>query len=92
LPKIIFELDLSDELAQVVKEKGLLSSESLAKLIKREIDSNQPLTKYQLPVTWESWMKGLVAPELLGKGKILVSEEEFISPIDAVWKANQKKN
>jgi hypothetical protein len=92
MPKIIFELDLSDELAQIAKEKGLLSSQSLAELIKREIDSSEPLTKHELPVTWESWMEGVVAPELLGKGKILVSDEEFIAPIDDAWEANQKEN
>ncbi|MDL2321586.1 hypothetical protein LJC47_04510 [Desulfosarcina sp. OttesenSCG-928-B08] len=35
------------------------------------------------PPEFQPWMVGRVAPELFGKGKIRVSDEEFMKPIEA---------
>jgi len=86
MPRIAFELDLPETLAKAAAEKGLLSSQAVIEMIKREVDQATAASS----VRSQPWMEGIVPPHLLGQGKILVDDDQFIAPIDTEWKSAGK--
>ena len=42
------------------------------------------------PVRHQPWMEGIVPPHLLGQGKILVDDDQFMVPIETEWEAAGK--
>ncbi|MDR0354157.1 MAG: hypothetical protein LBJ64_00200 [Deltaproteobacteria bacterium] len=91
MPRIAFELDLPDSLAKAADEKGLLSSQAMLELLKREVANTAPSPKAVFKAGHQPWMDGVVAPELMGRGKILVADDQFIAPIEAEWEAAGKR-
>jgi|GEM_PF-5892326 hypothetical protein len=92
MTRIAIELEMPAHLAEAAEKQGLLSSSALLELIKRELDKNPPPEAKEFdpadyPPGYKSWMVGKVSPEMFGKGKILVSDEEFMEPIEADWYA-----
>ncbi|MDR1921607.1 MAG: hypothetical protein LBS31_07695 [Candidatus Adiutrix sp.] len=71
MPRIAFELDLPDSLAKAADEKGLLSSQAMRELIKREVAKTASPPKVAAGAGRQPWMDGIVAAELMGQGKIL---------------------
>lgn len=91
MTRIAIELDMPATFAEAAQKRGLLSSPVLFELIKRELDKN-PLPEEEFnpldyPPGFQPWMVGRVSPKLFGKGRILVSDEEFMNPIEADWYA-----
>lgn len=94
MTRIAIELDLPAGLAEAAKKQGLLSSPALLELIKREVEKNPPLEAGKFnpadyPPGFQPWMVGKVSPKLFGKGRILVSDDEFMKPIEADWYADR---
>ena len=92
MTRIAIELDMPAILAEAAQRQGLLSSPALLELIKRELEKNPPseggeFNPADYPPDYQPWMVGLVSPDLFGKGRILVSDEEFMKPIEADWYA-----
>jgi hypothetical protein len=91
MPRIAFELDLPDSLAKAADEKGLLSSQAMLELLKREVANAASLPKTASKTDHQPWMDGVVAPELMGRGKILVADDQLIAPIEAEWESTGKR-
>ena len=90
MPRIAFELDIPEALAKVAAEKGLLSSQAVTELIKREI-AQSAANPHTLPsFRRQPWMEGIVPPHLLGQGKILVDDDQFMAPAETEWEAAGK--
>lgn len=87
MPRIAFELDMTDSLAKAADERGLLSSQAMLELIKREVTKVAPLPIATSEVGRQPWMDGIVAPQLMGRGKILVDDNELMAPIEAEWES-----
>jgi hypothetical protein len=87
MPRIAFELDLPETLAKAAAEKGLLSSQAMTELIKREVAQSNATPHTSPSVRRQPWMEGIVPPHLLGQGKILVDDDQFIAPIDTEWES-----
>jgi hypothetical protein len=92
MTRIAIELEIPASLAEAAQKQGLLSSSTLLELIKRELKKSPSSEKGEFnpadyPVGYQPWMVDLVSPNLLGKGRILVSDEEFMKPIEADWHA-----
>ena len=83
-----FELDLPESLAKAAAEKGLLSPQAVKELITREV--TQPPAKPDPSIGFQPWMEGVVAPHLLGQGKILVDDDQFLAPIEVEWESADK--
>lgn len=86
---ITIEVTLPDELAEQAKAKGLLSSDSLAKIIGEALrnDSSASSTDTpQYPEGMDPRLAGAVNPKAFQRGKIV---GDIISPIDVEWEANQ---
>jgi hypothetical protein len=91
MPRVAFELDLPDSLAKAADEKGLLSSQAMLELLKREVAKTGSSPQAALSTGRQPWMEGLVSPQLMGQGKILVDDDRFIAPIEAEWEAVGKQ-
>ncbi len=92
MTRIAIELDMPANFAEAAKKQGLLSSTALFELIKRELEKAPPpkaedFDPKDYPPGFQPWMVGCVSPDLFGKGRILVSDEEFMEPIEADWYA-----
>lgn len=93
MTRIAIELDIPVNMAEAAKKKGLLSSSGLLELIRKELEKAPPAEENgefdpaDYPPGFQPWMVGRVSPELFGKGKIRVSDEEFMKPIEADWYA-----
>ena len=92
MTRIAIELDMPANLAEAAQKQGLLSSPVLLELIKRELEKTPPpkaeeFNPADYPPGYQPWMVGIVPPDLFGKGQILVSDEEFMKPIEDDWYA-----
>lgn len=92
MPRIAIELDMPASFAEAAKKQGLLSSPALFELIRRELEKTPPpeadeFDPIDYPPGFQPWMVGCVSPDLFKKGRILVSDEEFMEPIEADWYA-----
>ena len=90
MPRITFELDIPEALAKIAAEKGLLTSQAVTELIKREVTQIAAAPKASPSVCLQPWMEGVVSPHLLGQGEILVDDEHFLSPIETEWESAGK--
>lgn len=92
MTKIVVEIDLPDDLAEAAQKRGLLSSRALSELIMKELEKTliqeaKEFNPADYPPGYQPWMVGIVPPELFGTGKILVSDEELMKPIEEDWYA-----
>lgn len=91
MPRIAFELDLPDSLAKAADEKGLLSSQAMLEMLTREVAKAVSPAATKSGSDRRSWLDGIVAPQLMGRGKILVDDDQFIAPIEDEWEASGKQ-
>ena len=92
MTRIAIELDMPASFVEAAEKQGLLSSPALFELIKRELEKVPPPEAEEFhpqdyPPGFQPWMVGRVSPHLFGKGRILVSDEELMKPIEADWYA-----
>ena len=90
MPRIALELDLPENLAQAAAEKGLLSSQAMMELIRCAVANSADAPKTPPSACLQPWMEGIVSPHLLGRGKILVDDEQFMAPVEAEWESAGK--
>jgi len=85
MPRIAIELDLPESLARAAAERDLLSAKAMVELIKREVAKSAAVPKASPSIRLQPWMEGVVSPHLLGQGKILVDDDQFMAPIEDEW-------
>lgn len=86
MPKIVLELDMSDELAEKASRKGLLSSDALVSLIEKETENKTRAESEtrEIPEDYDKMLLGIVPPEMIGSVTVV---GDIIEPIDVEWDA-----